>query len=89
MISHTTKKFRKMLGDLPENVREQAKEAYNQFQKDPFYPALNFKRVHSSRPIYAVRITKDYRAVGIQKNGLIIWFWIGSHSDYDMLLKQL
>ena len=89
MISHTTKKFRKMLLNLPENVRQQANEAFDQFQQDPFHPGLNFKRVHSSRPIYAARITKDYRAVGIQKNGLMIWFWIGSHSDYDLLLKQL
>ncbi len=47
------------------------------------------KRVHSKMPIFSVRITKDYRAVGIQKDGEMIWFWIGSHGDYEKLLRQI
>ena len=89
MISHTTEHLRKLYGNLPKQIRKQAMEAYSQFKRDSYYPGLHFKRVHSSRPIYSVRITKDYRAVGIQQNNEIIWFWIGSHSDYDKLLKQL
>jgi len=45
--------------------------------------------VHAERPIYSVRITRDYRAVGVQKEESIIWFWIGSHEDYDRLLDRL
>ena len=89
MISHTTERFRKLYENLPEQIRELAKQAYSQFKSDPYYPCLHFKRVHSSQPIYSVRITKDYRAVGIQQNNEIIWFWIGSHSDYDKLTKEL
>ncbi len=89
MISHTTERFSKLYGNLPEQIRKQARQAYKQFKSDPYYPGLYFKRIHSSRPIYSVRITKDYRAVGIQQNNEIIWFWIGSHSDYGKLLNQL
>ena len=89
MISHTTERFRKLYGSLPEQIRKQAKETYRQFKEDPYYPGLHFKRIHSSLPIYSVRITQDYRAVGIQQNNEIIWFWIGSHSDYNKLLKNL
>ena len=89
MISHTTERFRKLLADLPKEIQRQAKEAYAQFQKDPYHPGLRFKRVHSRRPIYAVRISKDYRVLGIRQDSEIIWFWIGSHSDYDNILKQL
>ena len=88
MKSHTTKRFRKLLIELPQEIQKRAKEAYERFERDPYYPGLYFKRVHSSRPIYAVRISKDYRALGILQDGEIIWFWIGSHSDYDKLLKQ-
>ena len=35
---------------------------------------------------WAVRI-RDGRALGVDDNGDIIWFWIGSHADYDRLLK--
>ncbi len=89
MISHTTQRFRKLYGNLPEQIRKQARHVYKQFKRDPYYPSFHFKRVHSSQPIYSVRITKDYRAVGVQQNNEIIWFWIGSHSDYDKLLNQL
>ena len=89
MISHTTQRFRKLLAQLPKEIQKQAREAYLQFEKDPYHPGLRFKRVHSKRPIYAVRISRDYRALGIQNDNEIIWFWIGSHSDYDKMLREM
>jgi len=89
MISRTTNGFWKCYGTLPEQIRKEAKKAYANFKKNPYHPGLHFKRVHSTRPIFSLRITKDYRAVGIQHDKQIIWFWIGSHGDYNKLLKQL
>lgn len=89
MISHTTGRFRKAYLDLPKQIQQQAQEAYKQFKADPFYPSLRFKRIHSTKPIYSVRINVDYRAVGIQQENEIIWFWIGSHADYSKLLASL
>ncbi|NOQ35213.1 MAG: hypothetical protein GQ569_04880 [Methylococcaceae bacterium] len=89
MISRTTEKFRALFVSLPSTIKTQAKQAYRQFKKDPYYPSLQFKRVHSTKPIYSVRVNIDYRAVGIIKDNEIIWFWIGSHSIYDKLLKKL
>lgn len=89
MISRTTEKFRALFVLLPNTIKAQAKEAYQQFKKDPYHPSLQFKRVHSSKPIYSVRINLDYRAVGIIQDNEIIWFWIGSHNVYEKLLKKL
>jgi hypothetical protein len=89
MISHTTVRFRQIFASLPKAVQRQANEAYARFSKDPYHPSLYFKRIHSARAIYSVRITRDYRAVGIQQNNEMIWFWIGNHSDYDKLLKKM
>jgi hypothetical protein len=88
MISRTTERFWKRYHELPENIKKEAKKAFQQFKKNPYYPGLYFKRIHSTRPIFSLRITKDYRAVGFQEEKYIIWVWIGSHSDYDSLLKQ-
>ena len=88
MISRTSARFWKCYYELPESVRKEAKKAYQLFKKDPFYPGLHFKRIHSTRPVFSLRITKDYRAVGLQQDNRVIWFWIGSHSDYDLILKQ-
>jgi mRNA-degrading endonuclease HigB of HigAB toxin-antitoxin module len=89
MNSKTAERFWKCYSELPATIRKHAKEAYKQFQEDPYYPSLHFKQVHSTRPIFSVRITKDYRAVGIIQGEDIIWFWIGTHSEYDKILKQL
>ncbi len=88
MISHTTDQFRKLLAQLPKDIQKQAKEAYLQFEKNPYYPGLRFKRVHSRRPIYAVRISRNYRALGVLQDNKLIWFWIGSHAEYEKILKE-
>jgi hypothetical protein len=50
---------------------------------------LRFKKVHFSLPIYSVRIDLDWRAVGVLAGDEVVWFWIGSHADYERLLRQL
>jgi len=89
MISHTTGNFRKMFADLPKLIQTQAKKAYKKFQKNPNHPSLHFRQIHTTKPIYSARITIDYRAVGIQSQNEIIWFWIGAHKEYDKLLYRL
>ena len=89
MKSRTTSRFWDAYADLPERIKRRARKAYELFEQNPRHPSLRFKKVHGSRPIYSVRITRDYRAVGIQKDESVIWFWIGSHEDYDLLLAQL
>lgn len=89
MKSRTTAQFRKMFANLPEQVQEQTRTAYRQFKQDPSYPSLRFKKVHPKLPIYSARINRDYRAVGQLDDDTVIWFWVGSHAEYDMLLAQL
>ncbi|WP_449363080.1 ParE family toxin-like protein [Trichothermofontia sichuanensis] len=40
-------------------------------------------------PIYSARISKSYRAIGQLDGDTVIWFWVGSHAEYDRLLEQL
>lgn len=89
MKSRATAQFRKAFANLPEQVQERAREAYQQFKQNPWHPSLRFKQVHSELPIYSVRISKSYRAVGQRDEDSIVWFWLGSHADYNKLLSQL
>ncbi len=89
MISSTTSRFWKSYENLPVEIKQKAKETYTLFEKDPYYPSLRFKKIFSDRNIYSVRITKDYRALGVLSEQEIVWFWIGSHSDYDDLLQRV
>ena len=86
MKSRTTGQFRAAFDGLPAFVRGRARTAYRLFREDPQHPSLRFKKVHPTRPIYCVRIGLGYRALGVRDRDEIIWFWIGSHADYDRLL---
>ena len=89
MKSQLNEKFLKNYRKLPDKIRQQARKAYRLFLADPYHPSLHFKRVRSSLPIYSARVSKDYRVLGILSDDTIVWFWIGSHSDYDQLLSSL
>ncbi len=89
MKSRTTIEFRKLFADLPEQVQQQTRGAYRQFKEDPSHPSLRFKKVHPDLPIYSARISKNYRAVGQLDGDTVIWFWVGSHAEYDKFLGQL
>lgn len=89
MRSEINGDFLKAYRRLPNDVREQARKAYRLFRENPYHPSLNFKSIHPTQPIYSARISRGYRTVGIQTDGLIIWFWIGSHADYDRLTSSM
>ena len=89
MNSRTTRPFRELLSTLPGHIRRQAREAYQLFRQDPSHPGLHFKQVIANPPTYSARVGISYRAVGVRDGDTIVWFWIGSHADYDRLLDQL
>ena len=88
MNSRATPRFWAAYRELPEPVREAAK-AYRLFRDNPTHPSLQFKRIHTREPVYSVRITLGYRAVALVEGDDVAWFWIGSHADYDRLVKTL
>lgn len=87
MNSRTTKAFRDALNRLSPELRKQAKEAYQQFKNDPFSPGLNFEEVNAQKRIWCVRITKNFRALGIRDRDDITWYWIGSRREYEKRKK--
>ena len=89
MISRTTKRFRKLLAELPLHVRKRAREAYATWMCDPRHASLQFKQIHPTRPIFSARIGLDWRAVCVRSGDTAIWYFIGSHADYDKLIKTL
>jgi hypothetical protein len=89
MTSEITEAFRNCLRELPDEVRALARRTYFRWQFDPRHPSLQFKRIHSHNPIYSVRIGIHWRAVCVLENDVAIWFWIGSHAEYDALIKQM
>lgn len=68
MKSRATPRFWAAYGELPSEVRDAAQKAYRLFRENPKHPGLQFKKVHDREPIYSVRVTVAYRAVGLLEN---------------------
>lgn len=90
MKSKRTRSFRDQLRQLPLDVQRQANAAYRLFKRDPYHPGLHFKRVGKEEPVYSARVGGSYRALGLRdESDTVIWFWIGTHSEYDKLIARL
>lgn len=90
MNSELTTEFIQGFAKLPNRVQNTARKNYKLWKQNPNHPSLEFKKLNTKPPVYSVRAGVGWRAVGVMKNSdTIVWFWIGSHSDYDKLLKNL
>lgn len=84
MKHFTSPSFWKCYNDLPSEIKELADKNYLLLKENPFHPSLHFKKIDN---YYSVRVGLKYRALGIAANEDVLWFWIGSHNDYDRLLS--
>jgi hypothetical protein len=83
--SRRTRDFHKLFVRLPRDVQEKAKNTYRLFKVNPYYPGIHFECIDRQEAIYSVRIGLRYRAVGLLEDDVILWFFIGSHEDYNNL----
>jgi hypothetical protein len=90
MKSELTDDFVKCFAKLPEIVKQTARKNYKLWKQNPTHPSLEFKKLNTKEAVYSARVGIGWRAVGVLKNpDTIVWFWIGSHDEYDKLLKRL
>jgi hypothetical protein len=88
VTSRVSSSFRRDLARLPEQIRRQARAAYQLFKANPNHPSLKFRKLPPHEDLWS-RITNVYCAVGRGRGDVIRWFFIGSHADYDDLLARL
>ena len=68
---------------LPKSIQKLADKNFELLKQDPKHPSLHFKKIDE---YWAVRVGIHYRALAVEiKNG-ILWFWIGSHAEYDKII---
>lgn len=83
MESHVTPAFRKSLRALPNEVRRGAFADYRLWKVDPFANSLRFKEINAKNHVWSARAGIGWRVMGVRQENAMIWFWIGSHADYD------
>ena len=84
MTHRATSGFLRLYNALPDSIRENADKAFALLKLDPTHPSLRFKKLHT---YWSVRIGLHYRALASQVTDGYVWFWIGSHAEYDSLVK--
>ncbi len=83
MNHHTTRQFWKRYDRLPDHVKKLADKNFKLLKSDPKHPSLELKKIEN---MWSVRVGAHYRALGFDHAGTILWFWIGSHAEYDKLM---
>ena len=57
--------------------------------ENPRHRGLRFKQIHGSDRLVSVRISRESRAVGVRRSpDEIVWFWVGTHEEYEELLAK-
>ena len=77
-------RFRKAYDALPATARSQADKSFALLKQNPSHPSLHFKKVGR---YWSVRVGLHYRALAVQKQDELAWFWIGSHDEYQKILR--
>ena len=65
---------------LPEEIQRLADRCHKLLLRDSRHPSLHFKKAGR---LWSIRVGLHYRAVSVESGTDIVWFWIGSHAEYD------
>jgi hypothetical protein len=84
MRHFASRAFWQAYAKLPEQVRALADKNYALLKENPQHPSLQFKKVGR---FWSVRVGLRYRALAINAENDLVWFWIGSHADYDAMIR--
>lgn len=88
MKSQTTPSFWSHFSRLSPDQQRDAEEAYQHFRQLESSPALRFKRIGRRPGLWSIRAGGDIRAVGLEGDGTVTWFWIGHHAEYERLINE-
>ena len=86
MITHlASPTFWSCYHHLPEEIQAIADKNFELLKNNPYHPSLHLKHVGK---YWSVRVGKKYRTVAIESSQGLVWFWIGTHTEYEKLIQS-
>jgi len=85
-MHRATSRFWKCFERLPTFIKKHAEDNFALLKENPKHPSLHFKKVGK---FWSVRIGLDYRALAVEDHSDYIWVWIGSHDEYERMLREM
>jgi len=84
-MHRTTDRFWRCFESLPKPVQVVSKKNFELLKVNPSHPSLHFKKVGK---FWSVRAGMNYRALATEDGADFIWVCIGTHDEYQRLLKS-
>jgi len=84
-MHRTTEQFRLCRNALAPDIQKLADKAFALLKLNPRHPSLHFKKVG---PFWSARIGRAYRALASEDGEDFVWVWIGTHDEYEELLRR-
>ena len=69
--------------NLPSAIQKLADKNFELLKANPQHPSLYLKKINIYR---SVRVGIKYRAVAVEIQEGLLWFWIGTHAEYDKMI---
>jgi hypothetical protein len=85
MKSSTTAEFWECYSRLPPHIKQLARRTSRLWAQDPHHRSLHFKKIGH---VWSAGIGLHHRALGLMKGDTVVWFWVGSHEEYDRILAS-
>ena len=83
MTHHASPSFWRCYDALPPAVRALADKQFQLLKADHKHPSLHVKAVGRFR---SARVGLAYRALAVQVTDGFLWFWIGTHDEYERIV---
>lgn len=84
MSYRATESFWEAYSALPKSTQKLADKAFARLRANPRHPSLQLKKIGQT---WSARVSMDHRALAIEDDDGLTWIWIGSHAEYDKLVK--
>jgi hypothetical protein len=87
MRSQATPRFWRLFHHLPQDIQRLAVKNYQLWQSNPNHPSLRYRQLEGREELVTARVGDHYRVLGVLEPGTVDWIWIGSHAEYDRLIR--
>ena len=84
-MHRATPRFWAHFQQLPDSAQRAARKNFRLLVENPAHPSLRRKKVGK---FWSVRVGAGYRALAVDDGGDFIWVWIGTHDEYDRLVRS-
>jgi len=81
----TSPEFWDLFDKLPQEIQRLARANFELLESDPRHPSLHFKKAGQ---YWSVRVGLGFRALGKDVKSGILWGWIGSHAEYNRIIRR-